>query len=95
MWVNVLTHGISGPPGVSAWVGFDWNQGTPNIPSVPNTAFLFTLAPQPQHGKVSNVLFGDGHVEELPTSYLYNVTNSARHWNVDNEPHSESWVRAY
>lgn len=85
-WVNVVTHGISGPPGLSAWMGWDWNEGTPNSP------WPITLAPQPQHGKVSNVLFGDGHVEEVRLSYLYNATNSARQWNVDNKPHPESWV---
>jgi prepilin-type processing-associated H-X9-DG protein len=87
-WVNVVTTPgyISGPPGQSAWMGWDWNDGTPNTP------YPITVAPQPQHGKVSNVLFGDGHVEAVRNSYLYNATNSARQWNVDNQPHPESWA---
>ncbi len=73
------------------WTGWDWNEGTPAY-AYNSTDNYLSLAPQPQHGKVSNVVFGDYHVEEVRLSYLYNVTNSAPHWNVDNKPHPESWV---
>jgi prepilin-type N-terminal cleavage/methylation domain-containing protein len=44
-WVNLVeTPGyISGPPSQSVWMGWDWNEGTPNNP------WPICLAPQPQH----------------------------------------------
>jgi hypothetical protein len=82
--------GDGGGPG--AWTGWDWNEGTPAYPFDPTKGGYLALAPQSQHGKVSNVGFGDYHVEQVPLSYLYDVTNSAPHWNVDNKPHPESWM---
>jgi prepilin-type N-terminal cleavage/methylation domain-containing protein len=67
-----------GPP----WQGVDWVEGTTDIQ---------VLAPKPQHGKVFNVLCADGHVTEVPLTTLFNPTNSARNWNVDHQPHPDSW----
>jgi hypothetical protein len=63
------------------WTGSDWTDGTQG----------WFPAPRPQHGKIFNVLFPEGHVAEVPLSALSNPAISARHWNVDNEPHPETW----
>jgi prepilin-type N-terminal cleavage/methylation domain-containing protein/prepilin-type processing-associated H-X9-DG protein len=44
-----------------------------------------------RHGKNYNVVFCDAHVEAMPPAILYNPTNTARMWNNDHQPHSESW----
>jgi prepilin-type N-terminal cleavage/methylation domain-containing protein len=86
-------HGVYSSFG-PGWTGWDSNEGTPDYAPYSPTEYnnYPVLAPRPQHGKVSNVLFGDVHVEQVALSYLYN-SNSARHWNVDNKLHPYSWVR--
>jgi prepilin-type N-terminal cleavage/methylation domain-containing protein/prepilin-type processing-associated H-X9-DG protein len=43
------------------------------------------------HGRNSNVVFGDTHVEGIATLKLFNPTNSAARWNNDHQPHPETW----
>jgi prepilin-type N-terminal cleavage/methylation domain-containing protein len=68
--------------GGAPWEGFDWAEGTTDIQG---------LAPMPQHRKIFNVLFADGPVTEVPLTTLFNPTNSARNWNIDHQPHPDSW----
>jgi prepilin-type processing-associated H-X9-DG protein len=44
-----------------------------------------------QHGKDLNVVFCDAHVAATPRTNIWNLPLSARHWNVDNQPHEEAW----
>jgi prepilin-type processing-associated H-X9-DG protein len=44
-----------------------------------------------QHGPRFNVLSCDGHVAPFEILDLFNRTNSARRWNIDNQPHRELW----
>jgi len=49
----------------------------------------------PPHGKGYNMLFCDGHVAFVNRrDYLY-PPRTARHWNRDNQPHSEAWAPPY
>ncbi len=50
---------------------------------------LFTL----RHGPGWNVVFCDGHVENLRSNRLFNVSDSAvaRRWNIDHQPHNHEW----
>jgi len=68
--------------GTNPWTGLDWTACVQDFP---------ILAPRPQHDKVFNVLFAEGHVTEVQLSALFNPTNSAPKWNVDYQPHPESW----
>jgi prepilin-type N-terminal cleavage/methylation domain-containing protein/prepilin-type processing-associated H-X9-DG protein len=45
----------------------------------------------PQHGKVFNLLFVDGHAGPVPISDLFDVKRTAAIWNNDHEPHPETW----
>jgi len=45
----------------------------------------------PRHGKNFNQLFCDGRVAALDPWVLFNPTNSAVLWNMDNQPHPEYW----
>jgi prepilin-type N-terminal cleavage/methylation domain-containing protein len=83
------SRGGNASPGV--WTGWDWNDGAAEYAAYSPTVGGLQLAPRPQHGKVSNVLFGDIHVEQVPLSYLYD-TNAARHWNVNNKPDTYLWL---
>lgn len=48
---------------------------------------------QPQlpkrHGRNYNQLCCDGHVESMPPQVLFNPTNTAARWNIDNQAHPE------
>jgi prepilin-type N-terminal cleavage/methylation domain-containing protein len=68
--------------GTNPWTGLDWTAGIQDFP---------ILAPQPQHGTVFNVLFGEGHVTETPLTTLFNPAIDAQNWNVDYQPHPNSW----
>ncbi len=44
------------------------------------------------HRKGANVLFCDGHVEQVKKAKLVDASEAARRrWNRDNEPHRETW----
>ena len=55
---------------------------------VAGTFFKYPL----RHGRNSNVVFCDGHVESLAPAKLFEMTNSAVRWNNDHEPHTETWA---
>jgi hypothetical protein len=88
----------SGLPSGLQWTGWDWAAGYQGSPSVKLAqqagwyAGYQSISSPPQHGKDFNVLFAEGHVEQVRLSYLFNPTNSARQWNVDNKPHPECWT---
>ncbi len=44
------------------------------------------------HDKNYNVVFSDAHVEGVLRTNLFKMPLSARHWNVDNQPHEELWT---
>jgi len=50
-----------------------------------------------RHGRRWNVGFCDGHVENLRTTDLFNLSNSvvAMRWNNDHHPHNEGWFPPY
>jgi prepilin-type N-terminal cleavage/methylation domain-containing protein/prepilin-type processing-associated H-X9-DG protein len=50
-------------------------------------------ANQQRHAGRWNVAFADGHIENLRTSDLFNVSNSivAMRWNNDHQPHTQGW----
>lgn len=45
----------------------------------------------PWHKAGENVLFCDGHVEQMKREKLLDINVAARRWNNDHEPHPESW----
>ncbi len=48
------------------------------------------LSHPPRHGRNYNMLFCDGHVSASDPKVMYNTT-SARFFNLDHEPHPETW----
>jgi prepilin-type N-terminal cleavage/methylation domain-containing protein/prepilin-type processing-associated H-X9-DG protein len=44
-----------------------------------------------RHGRNYNVLSCDGHVDAIRPDLLFNATNTAARWNIDNQPHPETW----
>ena len=50
------------------------------------------LASTPQrHGRNYNFLFCDGRVAAIDPVVMFNPTNSASLWNIDHQPHPETW----
>jgi prepilin-type N-terminal cleavage/methylation domain-containing protein/prepilin-type processing-associated H-X9-DG protein len=45
-----------------------------------------------QHGKLINVVYCDAHAASLKLAEVFNPTNSAAHWNIDNKAHPELWL---
>jgi len=45
----------------------------------------------PWHGLKCNVVFCDSHSEALDSVKLFNPTNTAVRWNIDHQPHPETW----
>lgn len=58
------------------------------------SGFACTQAMNQRHGRRWNMGFCDGHVENLRTGDLFNLSNSvvAARWNIDHQPHNEGWV---
>jgi len=50
-----------------------------------------TILDPARHGKTFNQVYCDGHVGAMPSSVLFNRTNSATLWNRDHQPHPEYW----
>ena len=74
-----------GAPG-TVWVGLDVM-----VPGL-GTRSAWGVMPYPErHGRNYNQLFCDTHVEGIPPSILFNVTNTAVRWNNDHQPHPETW----
>jgi prepilin-type N-terminal cleavage/methylation domain-containing protein/prepilin-type processing-associated H-X9-DG protein len=44
-----------------------------------------------RHGKNYNFLFCDGRVVSVDPAKMFNPTNSATLWNIDHQPHPETW----
>jgi len=44
-----------------------------------------------RHGRNYNFLFCDGRVAATDPAVLFNPTNSAPLWNIDHQPHPETW----
>ena len=76
--------GVLGTP-TAPWSGVDFIFGASSQSS------YLTLAHPPQHGSKFNVAFCDGHVASVKLTDLFNPTNTARYWNNDHQPHSETW----
>jgi prepilin-type processing-associated H-X9-DG protein len=75
--------GLSGPWDMSPWK-FEYHLINP-------TRTVVHTETAPPHGAGYNMLFCDGHVAFVKwTDYLY-PPRTARHWNRDNQPHSEDW----
>jgi len=47
------------------------------------------------HGKGFNVLFCDGHVALIPRQDYIDPRRTARNWNNDHEPQSDTWWYGY
>jgi prepilin-type N-terminal cleavage/methylation domain-containing protein/prepilin-type processing-associated H-X9-DG protein len=45
----------------------------------------------PRHGRNYNFLFCDGRVAAIAPNIIFNPTNSAPLWNIDHQPHAETW----
>lgn len=54
--------------------------GNPDVVSTPQ-----------RHGRNYNFLFCDGHVAAIDPAVMFNPTNSAALWNIDHQPHPETW----
>jgi prepilin-type N-terminal cleavage/methylation domain-containing protein/prepilin-type processing-associated H-X9-DG protein len=50
----------------------------------------FVSTPQ-RHGRNYNFLFCDGRVAAIDPAVIFNPTNSAALWNIDHQPHPETW----
>ena len=48
-------------------------------------------ATPPRHGRNYNFLFCDGRVASLNPFVLFDPTNTGPLWNVDHQPHPETW----
>ena len=63
----------------------------------PTTNAAWYGAPAPSdwrarwHNTGENVIFCDGHLEQVKRSDLFNVAIAAPRWNNDHEPHPEAW----
>jgi prepilin-type processing-associated H-X9-DG protein len=44
-----------------------------------------------RHGRNYNFLFCDGRVAAIAPNVIFNPTNSASLWNIDHQPHPETW----
>jgi prepilin-type N-terminal cleavage/methylation domain-containing protein/prepilin-type processing-associated H-X9-DG protein len=44
-----------------------------------------------RHGRNYNFLFCDGRVAAIAPNIIFNPTNSAPLWNIDHQPHPETW----
>jgi len=75
----------------TGWSGSDWTSCF--VPGGAEAIMSYPLHYPVQHGKVLNVLSCDGHAAAVRVSDLFNPTNTARNWNVDNQPHPEFWYR--
>jgi prepilin-type N-terminal cleavage/methylation domain-containing protein/prepilin-type processing-associated H-X9-DG protein len=49
------------------------------------------LQSPPRHGRNYNFLFCDGRVAAIDPAIMFNPTNSAALWNIDHQPHPETW----
>jgi prepilin-type N-terminal cleavage/methylation domain-containing protein/prepilin-type processing-associated H-X9-DG protein len=49
------------------------------------------LQSPPRHGRNYNFLFCDGRVASIDPAVMFNPTNSASLWNIDHQPHPETW----
>jgi prepilin-type N-terminal cleavage/methylation domain-containing protein/prepilin-type processing-associated H-X9-DG protein len=49
------------------------------------------LSSPARHGRNYNFLFCDGRVAATEPAVLFNPTNSAPLWNIDHQPHPETW----
>jgi prepilin-type N-terminal cleavage/methylation domain-containing protein/prepilin-type processing-associated H-X9-DG protein len=71
-------------PSKLGWAGYYvlscGDQGAPGWFSIP-----------PRHGRNYNFLFCDGRVGAIDPAVMFNPTNSARFWNIDHQPHPETW----
>jgi prepilin-type processing-associated H-X9-DG protein len=74
---------------VRAWVGNDVMYI--GVALHANDTALFQSASR--HGKKYNQLCCDGHVEAVDPITLFDPAQSAAHWNLDNQPHPELWLR--
>lgn len=45
----------------------------------------------PRHGKNYNQLCCDGHVEPIAPQVLFDPAKTAMRWNIDHQPHTETW----
>jgi prepilin-type processing-associated H-X9-DG protein len=45
----------------------------------------------PRHGRNYNVACCDGHVEGIDLTRVFDPTNYAIRWNIDHQPHPETW----
>ena len=73
----------------------DWIDSVPTL-DVPSTNRIDFVYPADTrygwHNSAENVLFVDGHVEQLARRKLYrNADEARRRWNRDHEPHPETW----
>jgi prepilin-type processing-associated H-X9-DG protein len=57
----------------------------------PNSTVASASAFPPRHGKNYNQLFCDAHVEAIAPLVLFDPTKTAVHWNIDHQPHPETW----
>jgi prepilin-type N-terminal cleavage/methylation domain-containing protein/prepilin-type processing-associated H-X9-DG protein len=74
----------------AGWSGLDQVYGSLPEILLHNTPFDPVFGPI-QHGKDFNVVFCDAHVAAMPRTNIFNLPLSARHWNVDHQPHQELW----
>jgi hypothetical protein len=44
-----------------------------------------------QHDKLINVVYCGAHAASLKLIEVFNPTNSASHWNIDNQAHPDLW----
>ncbi len=73
------------------WEGEDYMDCELIIPLTSGHSLYSQFQQPPQHGLHFNVLFCDGHVAPVNRLQLFNPTNTAMYWNIDHEPHPESW----
>jgi prepilin-type processing-associated H-X9-DG protein len=85
--VGIYTGNFSGYPSGS-FVGCDWE--APGNSTV--DPFTVVIQNPPQHGRLFNVVFCDGHVAATKVTDLLQDSKSAQLWNCDHQPHPEAWI---
>jgi prepilin-type N-terminal cleavage/methylation domain-containing protein/prepilin-type processing-associated H-X9-DG protein len=88
-----LFQPVGGAP-VGSSVGEFWLDPWNDIPLGIFGADAVTHEFPPPHAQCYNVLHVDGHVAQITKRNLYYPPLAAPHWNLDHNPHAETWQPA-